>query len=158
VLLLTLVTLGIYGIVYWWKVSKEVDVYAGRRNAHPITRTGLILMLVALPLYFIAFLAIFAGASTGVSSDMLGGFFVALILAFASGALLLAGGICLLIGEWRVWSTIRDHEFAVSAPKPLSPGLQLFFVLMPWLNVVTHWVALYKTQNHLNAMWENRTV
>lgn len=157
VLLLYLVTFGIYGLFYWWTISKEIDAHAGRSHAHPPIKWGLLLMVIGFVLYAVAFFVVLGGAAAAGDE---GGFLAAagaglLVLLLGVGVLITAT-VFLLVGQWRIWSTIRDREVAAGAAKPLSPGLQLFFILMPYVNIVTAWIAMYKTQNHLNAIWKGR--
>lgn len=160
VLILILVTLGIYGLFYWWSVSREVDDYTGRPGyAHRKVRLGIFLSLGALVLLVIGFVLLGSALSFSegaepqaeVDAGAAGGFMLAMM---AGGAAAVAGAILLLMGQWRVWTTIRDDEVRRGIQNPLSPGLQLFFVLMPYVNLVTMWIAYYRTQKGLNGMWE----
>lgn len=161
VLLLTLVTLGIYSWFWWWSISKETDAHLQRRHAHPLVRLGIFLGLGALVLYVLGFV-LFAGGIAAAASGSTSGFAAAgiggLLVLFLAAAVALGAGICLLVGAWRIWSVLRDREKALGAAKPLSPGWQLAFYLIPYVNIVTCWVAMYRTQSHLNAMWQGGLV
>jgi hypothetical protein len=73
-------------------------------------------------------------------------------------ALGIAGGILMLIGQWRVWTAIQEDEMRRGLPKPLSPGVMLAFMLIPYVNLVTMWIAYYRTQKSLNGMWESAAI
>lgn len=161
VLVLTFVTLGIYGLPYWWRVSKEVDDYMGRPgHAHRRIRLGVFLLLGALAALVVGFVVVFAAAAsaeeaaaTGAEPAGAGFAGFALVVMLAGYGLLLAAVILWYMGMWRVWKSIEEDERRRAVADPLSPGMMLVFMLVPILNYVTTWVALYQTQKHLNAMW-----
>lgn len=167
VLVLYLVTLGVYGAFYWWRVSKEVDAYTGRPgNAHSPARAGILTLVIATPLalgaYLFILLAIVATPGFDPESsqppeltpEQAAAFgFPALILLLAAVAALV-GQIVLYVAKWRVWRAIEADERARGLPAPLSPGLMLIFVLVPYVSLVTFWIAMHRTQKGLNGMWE----
>lgn len=170
VLVLTLVTFGVYGFFYWWRVSKEVDAYRGTPgHANQPIKTAIIVGSVVMVLMVVLF-ALFLGAlvDAGLSQDfqgeptpeqveaILGGMAgaFAIIPLIAIGALV--AFVFWLVGQWRVWSAIEADERRRGHPSPLSPGLQLVFVLVPYINIVTTWIALWRTQDRLNQMWAGR--
>lgn len=163
VLLLILVTLGIYGLFFWLRAARETDAYTQRPDhARGKVRLGFLLSLGALVVFILGF--VLAGASLPMSEaeaqaqDVSGGAVAGFLLAmFVGVALTVAGTVFLFIGQWRVWSAIQDDESRRGVPTPLSPGLMLAFMLIPYVNIVTMWIAYYKTQKGLNGMWESAT-
>lgn len=161
VIILTLVTLGIYQFFYWVRVAREMDEFrATPGHARKPIVTALWLMLGAIVVGFFAFYAFFSSfsfseAEPEPSAAGAAGGGLGLLLFIAA---VIAATVLLYVGQWRVWSGIETEERARAHPKPLSPGLQLVFVLVPYLNFVTFWVALYRTQDHLNALWTGRPV
>lgn len=153
-LVLCVVTLGVYGYVWCWRVSKEVDAYLQRRHAHPLTKIGILLVVCGVLLEGVGFVVLF-GSAVARSG---GGFASGVLLLLVSIGLAGAGAVCMYVAGWRVWSTIHDREAAAGAPRPLSPGWQLALVLVPYVNVVGVFVAVYRTQNHLNAIWQGRVL
>jgi hypothetical protein len=161
VLLLNLVTFGIYGLYWWWTISRETDGHLRRRHAHPLMRIGILLAAAGLVGYLLGFLLFFGAVLGSQSSGGSGGGLAAagfggLLLLFLAFGALAAGAICTLVAAWRIWSVLRDREQALGARKPLSPGWQLALMLIPYVNIVGGFVVLYRTQSHLNAMWQNR--
>lgn len=165
VIILTFVTFGIYGFFYWWRVSKEIDAYRGTpghafkpiRIGAIVGAIGGVLMLVLWISFMSALLSSDFAASGAEPTDE---DFAAVMGSFAFFPLVFIAVIVAVVfwyvGQWRVWSGIEAEERARNHPKPLSPGLQLVFVLVPYLNIVTLWIALYKTQDRLNALWTGR--
>lgn len=148
---LILVTLGIYGFIWRWRITREVDADSGNaRRAHSIFRIGLLLMVLAIPLYLIGLVstvaAVFAGSGSGLG----------MLLVLAGAGMLLTGGIMMLMGDWRVWNHIHDEETKLAWPKPLSPGMQLALFLVPLMNLVGFFVVPYRTLAGLNRIWEAR--
>lgn len=166
VVVLTLVTLGIYGLFYWWRVSKETDAYAGRPgHAHGRVRLGLFLALAALGTVVVGAVAMVGSVASAAASGAfdadpdagpLASAGAGMTLLFVGIVLGFAGGIFLLVGQWRVWTVIRDDEARRGVAKPLSPGVMLAFVLIPYVNLVTMWIAYYRTQDRLNGVWAQR--
>lgn len=163
VVLLTIVTLGIYQYVYWWRVSKEVDAFRGTPgHAHKPIRIATFLGIGVFVLAMIMVFSLIGSMVANVEAlesetitdeqafAMMGPFFVFFPILMIAG---IAAFILLLVGEWRVWSTIENEERARNHPKPLSPGIQLLFMIIPYVNIVTMFVALYKTQDRLNGLW-----
>ncbi|HUR68195.1 MAG TPA: DUF4234 domain-containing protein [Candidatus Thermoplasmatota archaeon] len=162
VLLLTLVTLGIYGFFYWLRVSREVDAYIGKpghshklmRNGYLIALVGGLVLVVGLVYFSVAAPDALDGATGANAAAQLGGLFLFIVAAAIAAGV---GGIMTLVGRWRVWQAIEDAERAQNHPKPLSPIVQLLFTIIPYLNIVTSWIALYRNQKHLNGLWTGRT-
>lgn len=159
VLVLMLVTLGFYGLFYLLRVSREVDDYTQRPgHAGRKVRLGLLLFLGAVVLLVAGFAFAAAAAPSeaelaGGTEPDAGGLGAFLLFVFLGMGLALAGGILMLIGQWRIWKTIEEDERRRGVPKPLSPGLMLVFMLIPYVSIVTMWIAYYRTQTGLNGMW-----
>lgn len=161
VLLLTLVTLGIYAFAYWWSASRQVDAHVRPAlPSHARVRRGCILMLASiLPHLVASVLLVGAGADTfddeprprGFADPLFVGGAIALILAWL---LTLAGLVLVGMGLLRLWRILRDEDVARSHPRPLRPGVQLLLVAFPYVNLVGMWFVLYRTQTRLNRMWD----
>lgn len=163
VLLLLLVTLGFYMFFYWWRVSREIDAFTQRPgHAHRVTKIGVMLSLGSLiPLLagFVAFLGAMGDSFDEQGEpvftpeqEQAGG--IGFLLLIVGLAVLIAGAIALYVGAWRVWKTIEADERRRGEPKPLSPGLMLFFIIVPYLAFLTMWFTYYRTQKGLNGMWD----
>lgn len=156
VVILTLVTLGIYRLLWLWEVSQEIDDFTGRDpSAHKLVRIGYIVLGVTVLVMLLAAVGIvvvgFSGAPGAPASDAaLAGFGLIVILGFV---VLLGAFLLPLIGEWRVWQKIHDDEIRADVRDPLDPVVQLILTLIPLINIVGFWIALYRTQDHLNALW-----
>lgn len=169
--LLVFITLGIYGFVYWWRASREVDDFLGLPgHAHGKVRVGVFLGIGAIAVALVGvILLVTAGlaadraqaadaagdpAADALSSSALASLGFAVMLLFLAAGLGIAAYVLVLVGSWRVWHAIRADEARRGVVNPLSPGLQLAFTLIPYLNFVTSWIALYRTQKGLNGMWQ----
>jgi hypothetical protein len=181
VVLLVLVTLGIYAIVYWWRVSKETDLLRGHRHAHGVLKVGVILAVVGL---VVAIVAVAAGAAVayGIGSAAEQRYqseeefiqeLVEAALPFAMAALLafvlyLVGLVMVMVAQYRSWDTLRSAERAASGESTINPGLYLFLPLGLMLAspipgpaglllgiggyaLVLTFMAI--TQAHLNRIW-----
>lgn len=162
VVLLGFVTLGIYALVFWWQSSKEVDAFRGEPGrAHGKVKAGVLTAVAAVAVFVVGIFsvvgaAVSAAANAGSDSpspSVLAGAGVFMLALFAGFALALVAAVLLYMGLWRVWQAIETDERARGVPSPLSPGLMLVFVLVPYLNLVGTWIALYKTVKGLNGMW-----
>jgi hypothetical protein len=163
VVVLVLVTFGIYQYIYWWRVSREVDTYRGTPgHAHHAVRVATFVGLAALALGLIGVGLLMSALFSNLSAleaqepsdaEVFALFAPAFVLfPFVLVAALVAF-VFWLVGLWRVWSGIAQEERARGRSDPLSPGVQLAFVLVPYVNLVTLFVALYRTQDRLNALW-----
>lgn len=166
VLLLAVVTLGLYGLYYWWIASREVDEHTQRPgNSHNLVRIGTIVSVAAgivLVFAVISFLgSLFADLVAGrqptdqeIASMVLGGIGIFLLAATAA----FVGSVLRLVGKWRMWSALEAHERARMHPNPLSAGLMVGLVIGSWFIPFVGWilplVVMYLTQEHLNQAWE----
>ena len=166
VILLAIVTLGLYGLYYWWVVSREVDEYTQKPgNAHKLVKIGTIISLVAGVILFFAAISfvgtIIAEAVDGAEPTeeeilgMIGGAFATFFLV---GTAAFVGSIIRLIGKWRLWSALEADERARMHPSPISAGLMLALVILAWFIPFVGWilplVVMWMTQEHLNQAWQ----
>lgn len=157
VVILTLFTLGIYRLYWLWVVSKEIDDYdPDAKSAHKLVKIGMVVIVVAAVVVMISLLGI-AGSgaldrgppTTGTQAALAGlGIFMFLAVVALFVAFLL-----LLIGEYRIWTKIRDDEVRCDVRDKLDPVIQLVLVLVPLVNIIGIWIALYRAQDHLNDVW-----
>jgi len=149
--LLVLVTVGIYGFVYWWQISKEIDAHEQRRRAHPRVAFGILLFVLGLATMITGIgIGTNGNPSAGAELDATG------TTTMALGIITAFIGILLLwSGYWQIWKSIQNHELRTGHPKPLNPAQQLFLTVMPGLRLLTIWIALYRTQARLNLMWKS---
>lgn len=139
VLVLALVTLGIYCLVFWWRVSKETDLLRGHRHAHGVLKTGI---LVAIIGFVVAVIVIAAGLAqayfiveTGeqrfrseqdaVQALVDASLPLAIVAALALVAALV-GCVMVAVGQYRGWDTLRSVERAQAGESSINPGLYLF--------------------------------
>lgn len=148
VVILTIVTFGIYGLYWIWRITDEIDRYAGDDpSAHRTVRWGVVVLAIFLVLVVVVLSAVpsMIGSDARVSAEeglAVGGGVLAL---FAVG---LAGGILVLVGEWRAWKKIREIELDRGVRDPLQPKLNLVLRLLgPLLLLVFYW-----TQDHFNEL------
>ena len=167
-ILLSLVTLGVYWLVYWWLVSKETDAYEGRPgHAHSLVKWGVLArvagMVAAIMMAGALFTAIAGNPEmfaedANPTEEQMAAFFASMMsfmgLMMLGGIASLVGLILLAMGEWRVWKAIEADERRRGHASPISPGLMLALVLVPYVNFVTMWIAMHRTQTGLNGMWE----
>ena len=159
VVLLSIVTVGFYALIFWWRASKEVDAYWNRPNhAHGKVKLGLLLLAPVIVFSIFIYGTMIAdhlGMDTSDGAELgMGGSAAAMMLFMTIGlGLWIAGGILLLIGLWRVWKAIQEDERRRGVASPLSPGLMLVFMIIPYVSFITMWIAHYRTQKSLNGMW-----
>ena len=137
------ITLGIYVYFFWWRISGEIDAYAGSRS-RALVRTGVLVTVVGGILFGVATISILAplytAAFESASEDpaALDAFpteseINALYLAsptFLSGAaLLLAGYAVLWTGLWRAWTALAADEGARGVTDPIKPPILLGILL-----------------------------
>lgn len=166
VILLALVTLGFYGLYYWWVVSREVDDYTQKPgHSHKLVMIGTIVSVVAGVVLFFAAISfigtIIAEAADGqepTEEEILGMVFGAMGTLFLFGTAAFVGSIIRLVGKWRLWSSLEADERARVHPAPLSPGLMLALVILAWFVPFVGWilplVVMWMTQEHLNQAWQ----
>jgi hypothetical protein len=101
---------------------------------------GLLLVAVGGVLYAFGFITFFATMDLSepnpeLTDEQAGGMMGGMGAFLLGAVTLLAGVIFWYVGQWRVWAGIEAEERLRAHPKPLSPGLQLVFVLVPYLNL-----------------------
>lgn len=164
VVVLSLVTLGVYALYYWWVSSREVDAYAGKPgHSHGLVKIGVVVSLVAGVAFVILFASFFFGMFalmlTGGEPDasMAGAFVGGILTLILVGTALFVGSVVLLVGKYRVWEAIEQDEKRRMHPTPLSATLMLVLTLasfvVPFAGFVLPLVVLYLTQEHLNQAW-----
>lgn len=138
-LILVVVTLGIYGYIWGWKVSKEMDAYRGERNAHPLLRIWVWLAVAGITVSLIGgILLIVAGAMAFLEAGgedvaledvftpgKLAAFGVGVVLLILGGLLSFGGQILAFIGFWKYWNQVKACEEEQGGPMPLNPMLHL---------------------------------
>lgn len=174
---LPLVTLGVYVYVFWWRVAREVDAYAGTR-ASPLVRSGVLLLLAGLAVVFVSamvvamplVLAEIEDPSQATDAEALQ-LAVTSSPSYLAGVFVgLAGNLLLWTGLWRVWKALEADERARAFPRPIAPAVLLaLLALGPLVQVLSLawppigaislaplvallWVIQH-TQSHLNATW-----
>lgn len=166
VILLAIVTLGLYGLYYWWVVSREVDEYTQKPgHSHKLVQIGTIISLVAGVILFFAAISfigtIIAEAADGqepTEEEVLGMVFGAIGTFILVGMAAFAGSIIRLVGKYRLWSALEENERARMHPNPLSAGLMIALVILAWfvpfIGFVLPLVVMWMTQEHLNQAWQ----
>jgi len=181
VVVLAIVTLGVYGLFYWWRVSRETDVLRGARHAHGVTKVGIILAVCGGAVAVVTLIAIVAAAVAGgaiadnassasqaqLAHDIFTAalpFLAILLLAFLVAV---AGGILTLVGQYRSWDSLKRTEVALGRPDTVNPPLYLWLPLglsllgvIPFVGVLLRLAGavlqvtfMAITQKHLNDLW-----
>lgn len=151
VLVLMLVTLGIYGLYWHWSVMKEIDRFDPyRKSPFDIAKWAIPAVLIGFVGYFASFATTFAGAAAGSEAGLGAG----MIFLMVSGLLVFVAGIAMLVAQWRLWKGVETHERSIGEPNPLSPGLMLALILIPFVNMVGAFYVPYRTQQGLNRVWD----
>lgn len=170
VVLLMLVTLGVYKLYWLWKTSREIDRFAGDgRSAHKVVKWGAVPFAIGMALVVVMPIVLVLGAPAPAAQPELArtdgeaapaGEDVPAAQIWAglsrlAGLLPYAiGGILLLVGLWRLWSKIRDWQVAHDMRDPLSPGMNLALSLIPIVNIAGALYVDYRTQKDLNRLWD----
>lgn len=181
VVVLSIVTLGVYDLFYWWRVSREADLLKGRRHAHGLARTGILMLALGLLVaaLFVVVVLIQAVATLGPEPtddevlDAIGDAALPLLAAIILPMLVAAaGGIVLLVAMYRSWGSIRDAELAAGRPDTVRPALYLFLPiglslagslvdpasqtlgsLLSLASAIVATVFMAITQSRLNRLW-----
>jgi len=138
VVLLVVVTLGVYGYVWWWRTSGGLDRHQMRRYAHPIMRWGVVLSAAAGAVAIVAAVMAFGavwplvGLQQGdplpdVSVGLLAATMVLFVVVFLVG---LPGAVLSYIGYWRTWAALRDGQRASGLGPVVDPTVLLLVVLL----------------------------
>jgi hypothetical protein len=157
VAVLAVVTLGVYSLFYWWRVSREAAM----------------LFLVVVLLQAATLLDPGSEPTEQEIVDAVEQAAVPYLAIIVVAALVAAaGGIVLCVAMWRSWTTIRGAELAVGRADTVNPALYLFLPLALSLaaGVLDAVVALGAvlrlasfvltvafmaiTQSHLNRLWD----
>lgn len=147
VILLGIVTLGIYILVWQWRATREIEAFTqGRFAAHAAFKRAL-LMLVGI---FVGYGVLFGGLAAG--SQVI--FLVGLLAVLTAGIASIVYGVQAV---WRLLKAIESDERARASPNPLSPGLVIALWVIPYVNFITGWIALHKVQTAMNGMWTAAT-
>lgn len=166
VLLLAVVTFGLYGLYYWWVTSRDMDEYTQKPgHSHNLVRIGTIVILVAMVVLLFAAVSfigtIIAEAADGqepTEEEVLGIVFGAMGTFFLIVTAATVGAIIRLVGKWRLWTSLEADERARGHPAPLSPGLMLGLEIgswfIPFVGFVLPLIVLWMTQEHLNQAWQ----
>lgn len=165
VVILTLVTMGLYALYYWWVTSREMDASTRRPgHAHGPVRIGVIVSAAAaillaflLATFFATLLATILSGRAPDARDMLGTIAGGILLLFLASTAGLVGAILLLVGKYRIWEAIEQDERRRGHPTPLSAALMVILSLaalvIPFIGMVLPLVVLYMTQDHLEQAW-----
>lgn len=124
VILLAVVTLGIYPLFLWWRVSREVDTFAAARS-RPLVVPGVIVSAVAtaagIILGAIAMSAIVSAVLQDPENVPEADVFTAKLAAspfyVITIVLALVGAILLYLGLGRVWTAMRAEEERLALPE-----------------------------------------
>jgi hypothetical protein len=183
VAVLTVVTLGVYGLFYWWRVSREADLLKGHKHAHGLAKTGILmgvlgglvalLFLVVVLLQVVTLLDPDSEPTEQEIVDALEQAAVPYLAIIVVAALVAAaGGIILYVAMWRSWAAIRDAELSAGRADTVNPPLYLFlplglslaagvldsvFALGVVLRLASFALAvafMAITQSHLNRLWD----
>jgi hypothetical protein len=141
VAILSVVTIGVYLLFFWWRVSREADLLRGHRHAHGLAKTGILMAvlgaLVAVLLVAIVLAQAYAGDGTALPQTEQGLYdalanaspavLVALVLAVMVAS---AGTIILYVAQYRSWDSIRAAELATGRADPVDPRLYLFLPIL----------------------------
>lgn len=153
VVVLAFITLGLYGLLWLWETSREIDRHVPEgSSAHEMVRIGLLALAGAVAAVVVGIVAILTGSVPrgGPATLLLAGGGMLFLVAVLLG---LIGGVLQLVGHWRIWSKMQDRERDLGIRDPIDPVLHLVLVLIPIVNIVGFWIVLYRTQDHLNEIW-----
>lgn len=164
IILFSILTIGIYTLVWEWKISKEMDAFTGT-NRHKILRTGVILAIIGLVLLIVGFGAMYATigalptdeAATPDTSD-LGGLLGVVLLMLVAAGLLLTAYIMIIMGFYRIWTALERDDKMRAQPSPTNSTLLLVLfilgILVPYVGIIMVFVVYFMTQQALNRTWQ----
>lgn len=150
VVVLTLVTLGLYGAYWLWSVTKEMDRFDPyRKSPFDIVKWALPVTFGGMLGYLAGFFTVFGGAAAGSEAGIGMGIIIFGIAVLA----VFVGGIAMLVAQWRLWSGVETHERSIGARDALSPILMLILLLVPFVNMIGTFYVYYRVQKGLNRIW-----
>lgn len=155
-IVLPFLTLGVYVYFFWWRISGEIDAYAGSRS-RGLARTGVLvtalgLVIVAtaavtliVPLFTQAFdvagddpAALEAALPT---EEEINALYLASPLFLSGAGLLGVGGAILWAGLWRAWTALAADEAQRGVADPIRPPVLLgILVAGPVLQAISFFV------------------
>ncbi|HET6398696.1 MAG TPA: DUF4234 domain-containing protein, partial [Candidatus Thermoplasmatota archaeon] len=149
VLLLSFVTLGVYGYVYMYKAFREVDLNSGQRH-----RAGIFWGMVAsmAPYVLLLLLPMLLVSVAGEAWDWL-------ILVMGIGALLgtlalvAAAVLSILYMVFELGQLRHARQQAGLAPVPGTAEYFLWAILGAFI-IVGPFIALYKVNRSINEYWQ----
>lgn len=157
VIVLGLVTLGIYFVFWGWLRTQEADGYSGgQAEAHDPFRKGVFIGIGAFVLGVIGWVTGLGSLVSGDPEGGLAGFGIGMALIALAGIIGLVAAVFTYIGYWRLWRFVEAKERELGSMNPLSPGLMLALMLIPIVNYVGMFYVPYRTQKGLNGIWQGR--
>ncbi|HEX9816777.1 MAG TPA: hypothetical protein VGB18_07340 [Candidatus Thermoplasmatota archaeon] len=163
IILFSILTLGIYTLVWEWKISKEMDAFTAT-NRHKILRTGIVFALIGLVVLVIGGAALYASAASLSEAESattdpaaLGGLMGILLAVIVGAGLLLVAYILMIMGFWRVWTALERDDKMRAQPSPTNSTLLLILfilgIVVPYVGIVLVFVVYFMTQQALNRTW-----
>lgn len=157
VILLTLVTLGIYLVFWGWLRTQEADRYTGgQTTSHDAFKKGVWIGIGAFLLAAVGWVVGLGSLFSGDAEAGMAGFGIGMMLIVIAGIVGLVAAVFTYIGYWRLWSFVEAKEREMGSMSPLSPGLMLALMLIPIVNYVGFFYVPYRTQKGLNGIWRGR--
>jgi hypothetical protein len=154
VVILTILTLGIYTLIWEWKISKEMDAFTGQPGRHKIIRTAIVLAMVGIIVILLGVVLVVKGIPE-VESALPGPTFLpGFLLFFVAAGLFIAAYIMMVMGLYRIWTALEHDDKMRAEQNPTSAGLLLALMLVALVVNVVVFVVYGMTQSALNRTWK----
>ena len=171
VVILFLVTFGIYGLVWGWKVTRELDVFARpAKPAHPRYRTSIFFLLGALAPILVGAsiiaatvgLAKLAENPQDVAVGAVGSLAVGGLFVVAGAALLVTALVYYLMSIYQFTRTLEEEGRRRGASDGANATLLFVLFLLGSLSgryggQLLTVIAAGLSQNALNKLWTTRS-
>ena len=158
VIVLGIVTLGVYLLFWAWSITKETDAFVNQPgHSNKKLKTSYILLIPAFALMVLAVVFLVGTmpkTETEVPSNT---FFVAIGVLFLALPILVVSTVFYYMALWRVWTTLQSDDRGRGEQNPTNPGLLIALALLglfvPYIGVVLSMAMLFLTQQALNRTW-----
>lgn len=160
VILLSIVTFGLYLLYWYWASSKEIDAFTLKpRRSHHKIRIAVFSFLAGLAAILVGIIFLVRELGPGGDPRQLSPSVAApSILAILIGAIVLVVGVVFLyVGLWQMWKDIQEDDLRRLVPNPFNPTVMLLLIVLgivlPYIGVVFTLAAIFLTQKGLNGVW-----
>lgn len=160
VVLLSIVTFGLYLLYWYWASSEELDGFTLKpRRGHHKIRIAILSLLAGLVVLLVGVVVILreVGSVGDVSQLSPAAAAPAILLILVGIVMVLVGMVYLYVGLWQMWKDIQEDDLRRLVPQPFNPAVMLLLIalgiVVPYVGIVFTLAAIVLTQKGLNRVW-----